>query len=111
VARPDLDDALRLALAHQGVGHGGIERGEPGLPEQALQPLDSAGMGIDGIEHGRKRRGLPFEQLFDRSVGRLGARRRQQRRVAVRDEPAARGEAQHGRQPQRQPPPAPAQAE
>jgi len=116
MARPDLDDALRLALAHQGVGHGGIERGEPGLSEQALQAFDPtgsviAGMGIDGVEHGSERRGMPFEQLFDRGVGRLRARRWQQRRVAVRDEPAARREAQHGRQPQRQPPPASAQAE
>ena len=33
MARADLDDALRLALAHQRIGDSGVERGEPRLLE------------------------------------------------------------------------------
>ena len=54
---------------------------------------------------------LPLEQRLDRRIGRLRAGRRQQRRIAVRDEPAARRQAEHGRQAERQPAPASAQAE
>ena len=112
MAGADLDDVLRLALAHQGVGHGGVERGEPRLVEQAAHALERGGVAVDGVEHRRRTCvGLAVEQRLDRRIGRLRAGRRQQRRVAMRDEPAARRQAKHGRQAERQPPPASAQAE
>ncbi len=57
-----------------------------GLPGQVLQPLDARGVTIDRVEHRTERAGVPLEELLDRRIGRLGARRRQQGSVAMRDE-------------------------
>ncbi len=110
MAGAHLDDVLRLALAHQGVGHGGIERGEPRLVEQAFQALELGGMRVDGVEHAGEGARRFLEQPLDRRIGRLRAGRRQQGRIAVRDEPAARLQAKHGGQSQLQPSPAAAKA-
>ena len=103
------DDATRLALADQRIGNGGVERGKPRLLEHRLAALAGVGARVDGIEHGGELGGMRLEQALDRGIGRLRAGRRQQRRIAVRNEPAARLEAEHGRQSQGEAPPAAAQ--
>ena len=110
MAGPDLDDVARLALADQRIGDRGIERGKPRLLEQCLAGFQRLGVRIDGIEHGAELVRVLLEQALDRGIGRLRAGRRQQRRVAMRNEPAARLQPENGRQSQRKPPPAAAQA-
>ena len=68
-------------------------------------------MAVHQVDHGAEGLGAAGEQLLDRGIGRLCAGWRQQGRVAVRDEPAARPEAEHRRQAERQTPPPPPEAE
>ena len=111
MAGANLDDVPRLALAHQHVAHRRIERGEPCLVEQRPQPLELRGMGVEQIDHRGERRLVAFEQRLDGGIGRLRAGRRQQRRIAVRDEPAAGLETEDRWQAELQPPPTSAQGQ
>jgi hypothetical protein len=65
MTRADLDDALRLALAHQGIGDGGIERGKPGLLEQAMQALERRGVRVDEVDHAAEALVVACEQFLD----------------------------------------------
>ena len=111
MAGSDLDDAARFALAHHDIRHCRIERREPRLVEQRSEFLQFAGSGVEQIDHPGKRRVVLLEQRFDGGIGWLRTGRRQQRGIAVRDEPAAGLQAEDRRQAEHQPAPASTQGQ